>query len=53
MTGDIRKGMENTKVTVLVLVDFSNVFSTLSHEIVLSMLGYLVVSTEALDWVST
>lgn len=44
VTGDIRKGMEDTKVIVLVLVDFLNAFNTVSHEILLSILAYLLIS---------
>lgn len=38
MTGDMRKDMGDTKVTVLVLIDFSNTFNTVSHEILLAIL---------------
>lgn len=38
VTGDIKKGMEDTKVTVLVLVDFAKIFNVVSHESLLSIL---------------
>lgn len=50
VTGDIRAGMEDTKVTLLALVDFSNAFNTVSHEILLSILSYLMISPEVLKW---
>lgn len=53
VTGDIRAGLEDTKVTVLVLVDFSNAFNTVSHDILLSILSYVMVSPGALEWFSS
>ncbi|CAK1581557.1 unnamed protein product [Parnassius mnemosyne] len=53
VTDDIRAGMEDTKVTVLALVDFSNAFNTISHDILLSILSHSMISSEALDWFST
>lgn len=40
VTGDIQTGNENFKVTVLVLIDFSNAFNTVSHDV----LVYLFLS---------
>ncbi|CAK1588724.1 unnamed protein product [Parnassius mnemosyne] len=53
VTGDIRAGIEDTKVTVLVLVDFSNAFNTISHDLLISILSLSMVSPEALDWFSS
>ncbi|KAJ8728174.1 hypothetical protein PYW08_016559 [Mythimna loreyi] len=53
VTGDIRDAMEDTKVTVLVLIDFSNAFNAVSHDILLSILSHLMVSSEALEWFSS
>ncbi|KAJ8732167.1 hypothetical protein PYW08_014897 [Mythimna loreyi] len=53
VTDDIRRGMEDTKVTILVLIDFSNAFNTVSHEILLSILSNLMVSHEVLEWFSS
>ncbi|KAJ8735149.1 hypothetical protein PYW08_014399 [Mythimna loreyi] len=53
VTDDIRRGMEDTKVTTLVLIDFSNAFNTVSHEILLSILSNLMVSCEVLEWFSS
>lgn len=36
MTGDIKAGMEDPEITVLVLINFSNTFNTISHDILLS-----------------
>ncbi|XP_061712767.1 uncharacterized protein LOC133521720 [Cydia pomonella] len=49
---DIRRGMENQMVTVLILVDFSNAFNTVDHEILLALLEHLNVSPCALNWFS-
>ncbi|CAK1598320.1 unnamed protein product [Parnassius mnemosyne] len=53
VTGDIRAGIEDTKVTVLVLVDFSNAFNTISHDLLISILSLSMVSPESLDWFSS
>lgn len=53
VTGDIRRGTEETKVTVLVLVDFSNAFGTINHEILLAILTHLMIPSEALEWFSS
>lgn len=53
VAGDVRAGLENTKVTLLVLVDFSNAFNTVSHDILLSILARLKISTVALEWFSS
>lgn len=50
VTGDIRAGLEDTKVTVLVLIDFSNAFNTVCHDILLAILSHIMVSPEALEW---
>lgn len=42
--------MEDTKVYLLVLIEFSNAFNTVSREILLATLTYLMVSSEALEW---
>lgn len=38
VTGDITKNKEDTKVTVLVSVDISNAFNSVSHDTLLSIL---------------
>lgn len=53
VTGDIRRATEDANLTVLVLVDFSNAFNTVSHDILLSILSHLMVSSKALDWFSS
>ena len=50
VTDDIRRGMEDTQVSVVVLIDFSNAFNTVSHEVLLSILSYRMVSPEVLEW---
>ncbi|XP_022827884.1 uncharacterized protein LOC111357424 [Spodoptera litura] len=53
VTGDIRAGIEDTKVTVLVLVDFSNAFNMVSHDLLLAILSHLAISDKTLDWFSS
>ncbi|XP_022836247.1 uncharacterized protein LOC111363635, partial [Spodoptera litura] len=50
VTGDIREGISESKVTAMVLIDFSNAFNAVSHDILESILSYLMVSPGALDW---
>ncbi|XP_050558188.1 uncharacterized protein LOC126912056 [Spodoptera frugiperda] len=50
VTGDIREGIGETKVTIMVLIDFSNAFNAVSHDILESILSHLMVSPGALDW---
>jgi hypothetical protein len=52
VTEDIRRGMESQLVTVLILIDFSNAFNTVDHEILLALLEHLNVSSLALRWFS-
>lgn len=40
VTNDIREGMEDTKLTVLALIDFSNAFNTVCNDIPLAILLY-------------
>lgn len=44
ITDDILRGVDNKKVTVLVLIDFSKAFDTLNHEILLSLLKFVGMS---------
>lgn len=50
---DIRDGMENSQITVLILIDFSNAFNTVNHDILLAILLKLGVSLSALEWFSS
>lgn len=45
--------MEDTRVTVLVLVDFSNAFNVVSHDLLLSLLSHLKIPSDALEWFSS
>lgn len=42
--------MEDLKVTTVVLVDFSNVFTTVRHNLLLAIITRFSVSRETLDW---
>ncbi|KAM3961990.1 uncharacterized protein ACR2FA_003881 [Aphomia sociella] len=53
ITEDVREGMENSKLTILVLIDFSNAFNTVDHDILLALLSYLGISSPAIDWFAT
>ena len=50
ITDDIRLGMENKQLTVLSLLDFSNAFNTVDHDILLAILRSLNISPTAVDW---
>lgn len=53
VTEDIRDGLENSRLTVLVLIDFSNAFNTVDHDILLAILSQIGVSSLSLDWFSS
>lgn len=53
VSGDIRAGMKDTKVTVLALIDFINAFNAVNLNILLSILFHLKVSPEAMEWFSS
>ena len=50
ITDDIRHGMDDQKITVLTLLDFSNAFSTVDFDILLALLTSLNISPEVIDW---
>ena len=45
--------MENTKLTVLVLIDFSNAFNTVDHDLLLAALPSLNLSPSVIEWFSS
>lgn len=47
---DVRQGMDTTQLTVLVLIDFSNAFNAVNHELLLATLHNLNVSTSVAEW---
>lgn len=49
VTGDIRQGMKDTKVTVLALMDLSNGLNTVCHDVLLAILSHFTVFSEALE----
>lgn len=53
VTEDMRAGMEKSQVTVLVLVDFSNAFNAVDHDLLLAVLEHLNFSTFSLHWFSS
>lgn len=52
VTEDIRNGMDETKVTVLVLIDFTNAFNTVDPDLLIAVLSRLRISPETLHWFS-
>lgn len=52
VTEDIRVGMEDTKLTILVLIDFSNAFGMVDADLLGVMLRNLNLSSESLNWFS-
>ncbi|XP_060807438.1 uncharacterized protein LOC132903372 [Amyelois transitella] len=53
VTEDIRVGMDHGKITVLVLIDFSNAFNTVDYEVLLALMSLYNLSTTVLDWLSS
>ncbi|XP_026328672.1 uncharacterized protein LOC113236727 [Hyposmocoma kahamanoa] len=53
VTEDIREGMEASRLTALVLIDFSNAFNAVDHDILLAILAFLRVSALELEWFSS
>lgn len=53
VTEDIRDNMENSKVTVLVLIDFSNAFNAVDHDWLLAILPRLKFSQTSIEWFSS
>ncbi|CAK1579495.1 unnamed protein product [Parnassius mnemosyne] len=53
ITEDVRDGMEFGRLTVLVLIDFSNAFNTVDHDILIAILSYIGFSLSARNWVSS
>lgn len=47
---DVRRGVDERKVTVLVLFDFSKAFDTVSHALLLDKLPSLGLSASAIKW---
>ncbi|KAG7301647.1 hypothetical protein JYU34_014621 [Plutella xylostella] len=50
ITDDIRLGMENGKLTILSLLDFSNAFNTVNFDLLLGILRSLNISPTVIDW---
>ncbi|CAH2096616.1 unnamed protein product [Euphydryas editha] len=50
ITEDIRSNMDNQRVTVLTLLDFSNTFNTVDFELLSDILCTLNISPEVTDW---
>lgn len=53
VTEDIRKSMENSQVTILVLIDFSNAFNAVNHDLLLAVISHLNFSSTAIAWFSS
>ena len=50
ITDDIRYNTDNRELTVLTLLDFSNAFNTVDHDILLALLRSLNISPAVIDW---
>lgn len=50
---DIRQGMELSQFTILVLIDFSNAFNAVDHDLLLATLTYLGSSQKSSEWFSS
>lgn len=52
VTEDVRCGMEDSRLTVLILIDFSNAFNAVDHDILLAILTQSGVSSSSREWFS-
>ena len=50
ITDDIRQGIDAGRLTLLVLLDFSNAFNTVDYDILLGLLRSLNISPTVVDW---
>lgn len=50
VTEDIRANMENSQVTILVLIDFSNAFNAVDHDLLTAILRHLNFSAVSTSW---
>lgn len=50
VTDDIRHAMDKRNLTLLTLIDFSNAFNCVDHDILVAVLGALNMSKAALNW---
>lgn len=53
VTEDIRKSMENAQITILVLIDFSNAFNAVNHDLLLAIFSHLHFSPNVITWFSS
>lgn len=52
VTEDIRNGMDKTKITVLVLIDFTNAFNAVDPDLLVATLSRYNLSSVTLEWFS-
>lgn len=50
VTDDTRFAMDNGQLTVLSLIDFSNAFNTVDHDVLLSLLKTINISQTVVNW---
>lgn len=50
ITDDILRGVDNKKITVLVLIDFSKAFDTINHQILLAILHYIGLNEKCINF---
>ncbi|CAH2105832.1 unnamed protein product [Euphydryas editha] len=50
VTEDIRWAMDNTKLTAMILLDFSSAFNSVDYDILLGTLRAVNISSAAIDW---
>ncbi|CAG9124738.1 unnamed protein product [Plutella xylostella] len=53
VTEDVRCAMEDRRVTILVLIDFSNAFNAVDHDLLLAVLECHKISAPAISWFSS
>lgn len=50
ITNDIAKAMDQSEVTILILLDYSKAFDIINHELLLAKLYYYGLSDSAINW---
>lgn len=53
VTEDVRMAMEESRLTILVLIDFSNAFNLVNHDILMAVLSHVGLTPSALEWFSS
>jgi hypothetical protein len=50
---DILRALDKGMMTLLILLDFSKAFDTISHNLLIAKLKYIGFSIDTIDWVNS